>query len=144
LKEKFADVYEAESVPTDSKPAFRKVIEEKKIEFPANDEEPGTIMITTLEGGYEDFLGSNDEVGRYCAEVSKLGDYPNLALLMETYVTGSYLEPEPLIEECKRLLAMEGVEDWIREKTEIVLEAAEDAKETGHGLYFYLSPEIVE
>jgi hypothetical protein len=63
---------------------------------------------------------------------------------MQTYVTGSYLDPEPLVEECKRLLAIKGVEEWIREKTEIVLEAAEDAKETGHGLYFYLAEGIVE
>ncbi|WP_094227738.1 hypothetical protein [Methanolobus psychrotolerans] len=144
LKEKFADVYEAEGVPADAKPAVKKAVEEKKIEFPVDDEEPGTIMITTLEGGYEDFLGSNSEVEKYCAEVSELGDFPNLALLMETYVTGSHLDAEPLTEECKRLLSMDGVEDWIRGKTEIVLEAAEDAKETGHGLYFYFAEGIVE
>ncbi|WP_321429451.1 hypothetical protein [uncultured Methanolobus sp.] len=143
LKEKFADVYEAKNVPADAKPAVKKPVEEKEIEFPANDEEPGTIMITTLDR-YEDFLGSNSEVERYCADVSKLGDFPNLALLMETYVTESYLDAEPLIEECKRLLAMEGIKDRIREMTEIVLETAEDAKETGTNVYFYFAEDIVE
>ena len=143
LKEKFADVYEAESVPADAKPASKKPVQEKNIEFPMDDEEPGTIMITTLDR-YEDFLGSNSEVERYCAEVSKLGDFPNLALLMETYVTESYLDAEPLIEECKRLLAMDGIEDRIREMTEIVLETAEDAKETGTNVYFYFAEDIVE
>jgi len=63
---------------------------------------------------------------------------------METYISESYLEPEPLVEECERLLARNGVDDWIKEKTRIVLEVAEDAIDTGHNLYFYLSPEILE
>ncbi|WP_094227735.1 HEAT repeat domain-containing protein [Methanolobus psychrotolerans] len=137
------DQSKTESSAGDEKQAGSRKVP-PKIEFLLDDEVPGNIVITTLEGGYEDFLGSNDEVERYCAEVSKLGNDPNLALLMETYVTGSYLDPEPLVEECKRLLAMDSVEDWIREMTEIVLEAAEDAKETGHGLYFYFAEGIVE
>ncbi|NPE30581.1 hypothetical protein HNV12_22030 [Methanococcoides sp. SA1] len=143
LKEKFADVYEAESVPADAKPAGAKPLPETKVEFPIDDEEPGIINITTLEGGYEDDLGSNAEVEDYCAEVVKLDDFLNLALLMETYVMDSYLEPEPIVVECKRLLAMDDIDEGIRKMTEVVLEAAEDAKETGHDLYFYLS-EVVE
>ena len=142
LNEKFADVYEAKSVPADIKQT-KKTLSKNKIEFPVNDEKPGTIVITSLEGGAEDFLGTNSEIEKYCDEVRKLGDYPHLALIMEAYVTGSYLEPEPLIEECKRLLVSDVVE-WIKEKTRIVLEVAEDAVETEHNLYFYLSPEVLE
>jgi hypothetical protein len=117
---------------------------EKTLEFLLDDEEPGTIVITSLEGGAEDFLGTNSELEKYCAEVGKTGDYPDLSSLMETYVSESYLEPEPLINECKRLLAKDHVSEWIKEKTRIVLEVAEDAVETGHNLYFYLSPVLLE
>lgn len=59
---------------------------------------------------------------------------------METYVTGSYLEPELLVKECKKLLARDDVAEWIKEKTGIVLRVTEDAVKTEHNLYFYLSP----
>lgn len=144
LKEKFTDVYEAKSVPSNIKQQEKKTLSEKKIEFPVNDEELGTIVITSLEGGSEDFLGTNNEIEKYCDEVRKLGDYPNLTSLMETYVTGSYLEPELLVEECKKLLARDDVSKWIKEKTRIVLEVAEDAVKSAHNLYFYLSPVLME
>ncbi|MHC1757139.1 MAG: HEAT repeat domain-containing protein [Methanosarcina sp.] len=133
---------EVENVPADIKQPMKNP--EKTLEFLLDDEEPGTIVITSLEGGAEDFLGTNSEIEKYCAEVGKTGDYPDLSLLMETYVSESYLEPEPLINECKRLLAKDHVSEWIKEKTRIVLEVAEDAVETGHNLYFYLSPVLLE
>lgn len=88
------------------------------MEFLLDDEEPDTIVITSLEGGAENFLGINSEIEKYCGEVRKLGDYPNLSSLMETYVTGSYLEPELLVKECKKLLARDDVTEWIKEKRE--------------------------
>jgi hypothetical protein len=142
LKEKFADVYEAKSVPADLKQQEKKPLPEVKVEFLLDDEKSGIIAITSLEGGSEDFLGTNSELEKYCDEIRKLGDYPNLASLMETYLSESYLEPEPLVEECERLLARNDVAGWIKEKTEVVLRVAEDAGESGHNLYFYFSPEI--
>ncbi|KKG09877.1 hypothetical protein EO98_16240 [Methanosarcina sp. 2.H.T.1A.6] len=142
LKEKFADVYEAKSVPAEIKQQEKKPLPEIKVEFLLDDEKPGIIAITSLEGGSEDFLGTNSELEKYCDEIRKLGDYPNLASLMETYLSESYLEPEPLVEECERLLARNNVADWVKEKTRIVLRVAEDAVESGHNLYFYFSPDI--
>ena len=139
LKEKFADVYEAESVPADAKPAVRTIAEEKKIDFPTDDEEPGEIIVATHDVGFVDIFGTNSDMEKYCAQVKELGDFPKLSSLMEIYVTGSELEPEPLYQECERLLAIDGVDAWIRDRTELMMDTAEDAKENGACVYFYFS-----
>jgi len=139
LKEKFADVYEAESVPADAKPAEKKHVEEKKVEFPVNDEESGEIIVATYDVGFVDIFGTTSDLEKYCAQVKELGDFPNLSSLMEVYVTGSELEPEPLAKECERLLAMDGVNDWIRDRTELMRDTTEDAKETGAYVYLYFN-----
>ena len=139
LKEKFADVYEAESVPVAAKPAVKKPVEEKKVEFPVNDEESGEIIVATYDVGFVDIFGTTSDLEKYCAQVKELGDFPNLSSLMEVYVTGSELEPEPLAKECERLLAMDGVNDWIRDRTELMRDTTEDAKETGAYVYLYFN-----
>lgn len=140
LKEKFADIYNADSpVCTSARPVKKKAKAKKLIKAPEEDEEkPGIITVTTFEGGYEESLGTNQELEKYCAEIEEMEDFPLLASVMEIYVMDSSIDPEFLEDECRRLLTRKDIEKWMRDMTLVLLEAAMDAIGTGHELSFYL------
>lgn len=140
LKEKFADIYNADSpVCTSARPVKKKAKAKQLIKAPEEDEEkPGIITVTTFEGGYEESLGTNQELEKYCAEIEEMEDFPLLASVMEIYVMDSSIDPEFLEDECRRLLTRKDIEKWMRDMTLVLLEAAMDAIGTGHELSFYL------
>jgi len=144
LQKKFADVYSAEvapekgeGVPKIEKPAV-------KVELPPGEYgEEGSVIIFDREGsGSLEVFGSNNEFEAYVEKVKTLGNFPVLSNLMELYATEGLQEPEPLIEECERLLSRIDVEPEMKEKASLILIVARDAKEADSTVMLYFDPEV--
>lgn len=140
LKEYFPDVYniQPESVgkKTKSKPAKRPIL-------PSQDEIRGKIVVFDREAsGSLEVFGTVNELEEYVNKVSSLGDYPTLSKLLEIYGLDEQQDPEPLIEECTRLLSTPGLSDDFRNKTQYVLTVAWDAKGMGSTVMLYLDENL--
>ena len=110
----------------------------KKLDLPAGEADTqGSVMVFDIKGGYLDEFGTQNELEEYVENVGKPGDYPVLAGLMGLYAMEGQQEPEPLIEECERLLSGSDADAVMKEKTEILLDAAKDAQEEGSTLMLY-------
>lgn len=142
LKETFADVYTAEKAP-ETAPSKVK-IPSKKLELPPTEyETKGSVMIFDREGsGSLEVFGTQNEFEAYVETVKKLDKFPVLSGLMELYATESLQEPEPLIEECEKLLSRPDIEPDVKEKTKLILEVARDALEAGSTVMLYFDPEV--
>jgi hypothetical protein len=143
LKEYFADVYSAEVAekPTAKSTKVKKTA--KKLDLPAGEADTqGAVMVFDIKGGYLDEFGTQNELEEYVEKVGKLGDYPVLSSLMELYAMEEQQEPEPLIEECERLLASSSADAVLKKKTGILLNAAKDAQEEESTLMLYFDPEV--
>ena len=118
----------------------------KKLDLPAGEADTqGAVMVFDIKGGYLDEFGTQNELEEYVEKVGKLGDYPVLSSLMELYAMEEQQEPEPLIEECERLLASSSADAVLKEKTGILLDAAkdaQDAQEERSTLMLYFDPEV--
>lgn len=143
LKKKFADVYSAEIAPGQGN-APKVVKPEVKVESPPGEyDETGSVMIFDREGsGSLEVFGSNNEFEAYVEKVKSLGDFPALSSLMELYATEGLQEPEPLIEECERILSRADIEPEMKEKTKLILAVAKDAKDAGSTVMLYFDPEV--
>lgn len=140
LKEYFADVYNAEKAPKQTK-APSPVKPSKKIELPPGEHDSaGSVIVFDMGSGSLEVFGTQNELEEYVKKVGSLGDYPVLSGLMELYVTDGQQEPEPLIEECERLLS--DSDSDIKEKTGYVLNVAQDAKNEESTVMLYFDPEV--
>ncbi len=142
LKEVFSDVYNAE-VPDQTTKAVHMEESSKKIELPPGEYDfDGSVIVFDMESGSLEVFGTQNELEEYVKKVSRLGDYPVLSGLMELYVTDAQQEPEPLIEECERLLCDSDADPDIKEKTRYVLNVAQDAKNEDSTVMLYFDPEV--
>ncbi len=149
LKETNADVYDTEAAETDkitpkSSVKSSKVKKPvKKLDLPpAEYDTEGAVIVFDIIGGYLIEFGTNNELEEYAKKVELLGGYPVLASLMELYAMEVEEDPEPIIEECKRLLGSADFDDFLKEKTKILLDAALDAKSEGGTIMLYFDPEV--
>ncbi|KCZ72322.1 hypothetical protein ANME2D_01728 [Candidatus Methanoperedens nitroreducens] len=144
LKETFADVYTAEKAPELAKVPSKIKKPAKKLEFPPTEyDTKGSVMIFDREGsGSLEAFGTQNEFEAYVEKVKTLGNFPVLSSLMELYATEGLQEPEPLIEECERLLSRPNVEPEMKEKTKLILTVAKDALEAGSTVMLYFDPEV--
>ena len=141
LKEAFADVYGAEKAPNQTK-VPSPVKPSKKIELPPDEyDSAGSVIVFDMESGSLEVFGTQNELEEYVKKVDRLGDYPVLSGLMELYVTDGQQEPEPLIEECEKLLSDSDVDLDMKEKTGYVLNVAQDAKNEESTVMLYFDPE---
>lgn len=100
-------------------------------------------MIFDREGsGSLEAFGTQNEFEAYIEKVKSLGDFPVLSSLMELYATEGLQDPEPLIEECERLLSRADVGTEMKEKTKLILKVAKDAHEAGSTVMLYFDPEV--
>jgi hypothetical protein len=141
LKESFPDVY---NVPLELADKMAKAKPSKKLELPSSqDDIRGKIVVFDREGsGSLEVFGTVNELEEYVVKVSDLGDYPTLSRLMEIYGLDEQQDPEPLIEESERLLAMPGIDPDVKTKTQYVLNVAEDAKRAGSTVMLYLDENL--
>ncbi len=149
LKETNADVYNAEAagtekiVPKSSVKSSKVKKPVKKLDLPpAEYDTEGSVIVFDIIGGYLIEFGTNNELEEYAKKVELLGGYPVLASLMELYAMEVEEDPEPIIEECERLLDSADFDVFLKEKTKIMLDAALDAKSEGGTIMLYFDPEV--
>ncbi|MBU4220043.1 MAG: hypothetical protein KKD46_05510 [Euryarchaeota archaeon] len=144
LKEHFADVYTAEKAPEQANTPSKTKKPAKKLELPPTEyDTKGSVIVFDREGsGSLEVFGSNNEFEAYVEKVKSLGDFPVLSSLMELYSTEGLQEPEPLIEECERLLSRADIEPEMKEKTKLILIVARDALEADSTVMLYFDPEV--
>ncbi|MDW7776701.1 MAG: hypothetical protein SCH39_10270 [Methanosarcinales archaeon] len=142
LKEMFPEVYNAEiAEPPAKKSSKKKTI--KKLDLPPGESDTeGSVIVFDIKGGYLDVFGTNNELEEYVEKVEEQGEYPMLVGLMELYAMEGQEEPEPIIEECERLLASLDADDFLKQKTRILLAAAQDAKSEGGTIMLYFDDEV--
>lgn len=142
LKETFADVYTSEKASAVAPLKPKKPA--KKLELPSSEyDTKGSVIVFDREGsGSLEVFGTQNEFEAYIEKVKSLGDFPVLSSLMELYATEGLQEPEPLIEECERLLSRADVEPEMKEKTKLILAVAKDAKEADSTVMLYFDPEV--
>ncbi|OEU56969.1 MAG: hypothetical protein BA868_01585 [Desulfobacterales bacterium C00003106] len=142
LKEVFSDVYNVEVPDQTTKFVHREELS-KKIELPPGEYDfAGSVIVFDMESGSLEVFGTQNELEEYVKKVECLGDYPVVSGLMELYVTDTQQEPEPLIEECERLLSDSDADPDIKEKTRYVLNVAKDAKNEESTVMLYFDPEV--
>ena len=142
LKEVFSDVYNAE-VPEQTTKAVHREESSKKIELPPGEyDSAGSVIVFDMESGSLEVFGTQNELEEYVKKLEHLGDYPVLSGMMELYVTDAQQEPEPLIEECKRLISYSDADPDIKEKTGYILNVAQDAKNEESTVMLYFDPEV--
>ncbi|HUL61430.1 MAG TPA: hypothetical protein VLT35_00080, partial [Methanocella sp.] len=95
------------------------------------------VIIFEKGSGCLEVIGSHGELEAYLGKVKRLGPYPAIARLMETYVLGEDQEPGPLIENCGRLLSSPGIEPDIRTITDLIRDVAEGAVGSGGTVILY-------
>lgn len=149
LKETNADVYDTEAagteknVPKSSVKSSKVKKPVKKLDLPpAEYDTEGSVIVFDIIGGYLIEFGTNNELEEYAKKVELLGGYPVLASLMELYAMEVEEDPEPIIEECERLLGSADLDVFLKEKTKIILDAALDAKSEGGTIMLYFDPEV--
>ena len=142
LKEMFPEVYNAEIAETPAKKSPKKKTIKKLDLPPGESDTEGSVIVFDIKGGYLDVFGTNNELEEYVEKVEELGEYPILASLMELYAMEGQEEPEPIIEECERLLASHDADDFLKQKTKILLDAALDAKSEGGTIMLYFDAEV--
>ncbi len=122
LKETFADVYTSENAPEQVKTTSKTKKPTKKLDLPPTEyDTKGSVIVFDREGsGSLEVFGSNNEFEAYVEKVKSLGDFPALSSLMELYATEGLQEPEPLIEECEKLISRIDVESEVKEKAKPV------------------------
>ena len=142
LKEVFPDVFNAE-VPEQTPKGVHREESSKKIELPPGEyDSAGSVIVFDMESGSLEVFGTQNELEEYVKKLEHLGNYPVLSGLMELYVTDAQQEPEPLIEECERLLSDSDADPDIKEKTRYVLNVAQDAKNEESTVMLYFDPEV--
>jgi tetratricopeptide (TPR) repeat protein len=142
LKEVFSDVYNTEIPDQITKVVHRKELS-KKIELPPDKYDfAGSVIVFDMESGSLEVFGTQNELEEYVKKVERLANYPVLSGLMELYVTDAQQEPEPLIEECKRLLSDSDADPDIKEKTRYLLNVAQDAKNAESTVMLYFDPKV--
>ena len=123
LKEAFPDVYsvkKAPELPVDTSLKINKPT--KKMEMPPDEyDTKGSVIVFDMKSGALEVFGTNNEFEEYVDKIKIFGDYPVLSSLMELYVTEGQQEPEPLIEECEKLLLRVDIDAALKEKTEFIL-----------------------
>lgn len=132
LKGRFPQVYgDAGTTSLKQSPAIRtsgiKPTKSLAVNIDTGENKYFVRMITSddlLDGD----IGSNSDLERYVEGVKSLGNFPVLSNLMDLYVGEGEQKPEPLVEECERLLSMPGLDEDLRKKTEHILRIAEKAK----------------
>jgi len=149
LKETNADVYDTEAtgteknIPKSSVKSSKVKIPVKKMDLPpAEYDTEGSVIVFDIIGGYLIEFGTNNELEEYAKKVELLGGYPVLASLMELYAMEVEEDPEPIIEECERLLGSADADVFLKEKTKIMLDAALDAKSEDGTIMLYFDPEV--
>jgi tetratricopeptide (TPR) repeat protein len=145
LKEQFADVYNAdpkknpEDVPSDPKLKLGKIPGSP----PELTDTPGSVII--LDPGVKSnafaIIGTNGDFDRFIRYVTNLGDFPELASLMDLYTLGNPQEAKQLEVDCSRFIRTPGIDPDIyeigkkicsairvaaREDSEIVIEYQEE------------------
>ncbi|KCZ72842.1 hypothetical protein ANME2D_01277 [Candidatus Methanoperedens nitroreducens] len=144
LKEYFADVYTAEKAPLQAEtPA--KIKKPKKLDLPPGKYDTcGSVTIVNMDpDSLDEEFGTQNELEDYVEKVRNLGDFPVLSGLMELYAMENEQEPEPLVEECERLLSRPDIEPDMKEKTKRILKVAKDAHEAGFTVMLhYFEPEV--
>lgn len=142
LKETFSDVYTAEKAPAVAPSKVKKPT--KKLEPPPTEyDTKGSVIIFDREGsGSLEVFGTQNGFEAYVEKIKSLGDFLVLSSLMELYATEGLQEPEPLIEECERLLSRADVESEMKEKTKLILAVAKDALEARSTVMLYFDPEV--
>ncbi len=142
LKETFPEVYNAEIAETHAKKSPKKKTIKKLDLPPGESDTEGSVIVFDIKGGYLDIFGTNNELEEYVERVEEMGEYPVLASLMEIYAMEGQEEPEPIIEECERLLASPDADKFVKQKTKILLDAALDAKSEGGTIMLYFDDEV--
>lgn len=89
----------------------------------------GKVIVADSDRCVEEEFGFNKELEDYVEKVDRLGNFPVLSNLMELFISEGEQDPEPLIEECERLLKIPGLDPFLAVKTNKILEAARFAKE---------------
>ena len=144
LKEAFPDVYsvkKAPELPVDTSLKINKPT--KKMEMPPDEyDTKGSVIVFDMKSGALEVFGTNNEFEEYVDKIKIFGDYPVLSSLMELYVTEGQQEPEPLIEECEKLLLRVDIDAALKEKTEFILAVARDAKAEDSTVMLYFDPEV--
>ena len=142
LKETYPEIYSAEVAETSVKKSPNKKTA-KKLDLPSGESDTeGAVIVFDIKGGYLDVFGTNNELEEYVEKVEELGDYPVLANLMELYAMEREKEPEPIIEECEKLLGNPDADKFMKKKTKILLDAALDAKSEGGTIMLYFDAEV--
>jgi tetratricopeptide (TPR) repeat protein len=144
LKEAFPDIYNADKtleLPAGASPKIKKP--GKKMILPPDEyDTKGSVIVFDMESGSLEVFGTNNELEEYVEKIKILGNYPVLSGLMELYVTEGQQEPEPLIKECKMLLLRTSIDAVLKEKTELILAVAKDAKDENSTVMLYFDPEV--
>lgn len=133
LKEQFADVYDADpsGYPEVAQEPDQKPLPEpgREIEIaaslPGEEEEYRYIWIwdlVSLTVGEE--FGTDEELGEYVDNVSKLDGFPELSSLVDRFMLWDEVDALALCDETERLLAMPDIDPQVREKTGIIREVA--------------------
>ena len=134
LKERFPEVYgEAGTIIPKQSPAIKTSAAKpakpaKPLDVISDAGKKYFIRMITSDELLDEDLGSNRDLERYVEMIKALGDYPVLSSLMNVYVGEGEQKPEPLVEECERLLATPGLDENLTKKTEQILRIAEKAK----------------
>ena len=94
--------------------------------------------------GYLEIFGTPKELVQFVQKVGKLSDYRLLSNLLDYYNMENTpgMGPVELEKECVRLLEQTD-DEWLREKTESLLDVArESQQEGGENIVLYLDPDI--
>jgi len=141
LKEKFPEVYSANEAPI--KESNKPLLEIKKPVLPKTEQEAtGSVIVSGTDTGYLEVLGRNEELEEYVNKVKELGEYPTLSNMFELYATQGDQDPEPVVKECEHLLKRKDANNWLKEKTKLILEVAKDAEEKKSTIMLYYDPEV--
>ncbi|MBN2845682.1 MAG: hypothetical protein JXQ25_06845 [Deltaproteobacteria bacterium] len=147
LKEAFPEVYQAdpsswtEPAGTGDADEFPR-IPPLKMSSEADDETGAVMVFDREKSGTLEVFGSNRDLERFVGYVSGLPGFPVLSNLFEIYAVEAEQEPGPLVSECNRLLGMNNVDEWAKQKARVILEVANDAKAEGGSVMLYFEPEI--
>lgn len=142
LKKSFPDAYEGSAVPAwGSTTGIRDSAAVLKRPAGGKNTTGGIVVFEKGTGSLE-ILGSQGEFEQYLEKVKRIGDYPAIAMLMETFVLDKEQEPAPLIDDCRRLLAAQGMEPDVRAITGSIMEVAEAAGASKAGVILYYDPEV--
>lgn len=141
LKESFPNVYNVSDGKVKNKNVSADIpIIAKSIPTLEHDIK-GKIGVLDLGDARLELIGNKMEFDEYIDKVAKLGCYPAITQLMETYILSVEQEPGPLVKECKELLSTSGLESDVGRITELILNVAEGAKDHNSNIRVYYDKE---